>query len=435
MNIFAPTNATTRSKLPVFFYIQGGGFNSNSNPNVDGTGLIEASNNSIIVVDFNYRVGPYGFLTPGTTNTTNNGLRDQRKALEWVQKHISQFGGDPGHVVLGGQSAGAASISLQMTAYNGKDFGLFHAVAAESVSFANMLTVNESRFEYDNMAIRAGCVGDDSLACLRNLTAAELQAVNQNIPLPGAASAPLYMWGPTIDGDLVPDYTYALFAGGRFVRVPAIIGDDTNGGTVFTPSGTATLAASNLFLHNQFPALTLAQLAAADALYPNPDAAACPAAGCYWRQVSNAYGEMRYMCPGLYISSALAAASAPSWAYRYNVEDPTQVAEGYGVPHTVEANAIFGPLYYTSSPPASYLANGTNAAVVPVVQAYWASFIRSLDPSAHRLPGSARWDQWTPDGQERMLFNTSGVTLMETVDKDLRTRCSFWAANGVSIRQ
>lgn len=79
-------------------------------------------------MSINYRVGAYGFLADGTTLKANNGLRDQRKALEWVQNYISQFGGDPGHVVLGGESAGAASISLQMTAYGGKDFGLFQYV-------------------------------------------------------------------------------------------------------------------------------------------------------------------------------------------------------------------------------------------------------------------------------------------------------------------
>jgi cholinesterase len=434
LNIYAPTNATAQARLPVFFYIQGGGFNSNSNPDIDGSGLIAASNFSIVVVDINYRVGPYGFLTDGTT-LPNNGLRDQRKALEWVQNHIALFGGDPDHVVIGGESAGAASVSLQMTAYGGKDFGLFHGAAAESVSFANLLTVNETLYMFENLAIQAGCVGAHPLACLRNLTAAQLQAVNQNIPFPGAGAAPLYMWGPTIDGDLVPDYTYAAFANGKFVRVPAIFGDDTNGGTVFAPSSTSTLPASNAWLHTQFPALTLDQLAQVDALYPNPNAAACPASGCYWRQLSNAYGEMRYMCPGLYISSVVAAAGSPSWAYRYNVEDPAQMAQGLGVPHTVESNAIFGPLYVPGTPPASYYANGANAAVIPVIQAYWTSFIRTLDPNTNRYPGSVNWKAWSENMQERILFNTSGVTAMEAIDSGLANRCSFWADNGVSIQQ
>lgn len=81
------------TKLPVFFWIQGGGYNADSNANYNGTGLIEASGMNIVVVTFNYRVGPYGFLAGKEVQkggSLNNGLKDQIKALEWVQKHIEQ---------------------------------------------------------------------------------------------------------------------------------------------------------------------------------------------------------------------------------------------------------------------------------------------------------------------------------------------------------
>lgn len=436
MDVYAPTNATSQSRLPVFFHIQGGGFNKNSLPNVDGRGLIAASNDSIVVVTINYRVGPYGFLTDGTVIKANNGLRDQRKALEWVQKHISQFGGNPNHVVLGGESAGAASISLQMTAYGGEDFGLFHAAAAESVSFATVLTVNESQYQYDNLAIRLDCVGVSSLSCLRSRAANEIQAVNYNVPFPGGSAAPLYMYNPTIDNDVLSDYTYSAFEKGNFVKVPVIIGDDTNGGTVFAPRNTTTLAQSNTWLRNQFPRLTLEHLGQIDEFYPNPNRT-CPNIGCYWRQLSNAYGEMRYMCPGLFISNALTRYGVPqSWAYRYNVEDPLQFAAGYGVLHTVEANAIWGPDNVpAANVPVSYWPNGTNAAVVPVIQGYWASFIKTFDPNTYRHPGSVEWQEWTSTGQQRILFQTGGKTEIETVDAHLLTRCKFWAGIGVNILQ
>lgn len=93
MDIYAPAESENSSNLPVFFWIQGGGFNSNSNPNYNGTGLIKASDMNIVVVTFNYRVGPYGFLAGEEIEkdaSLNNGLRDQLKALEWVQRHISK---------------------------------------------------------------------------------------------------------------------------------------------------------------------------------------------------------------------------------------------------------------------------------------------------------------------------------------------------------
>ncbi|KAK8075012.1 cholinesterase [Apiospora hydei] len=322
LDVYAPTNASTSSRLPVFFFIQGGGFNSNGNPNLDGRRLIQASNHSIVVVTFNYRVGPYGFITDGDEITPNNGLLDQRKALQWVQTNIAKFGGDPRHVVLGGASAGAASISLQLAAYGGQDYGLFQGAAAESISFATVLTVEQSQYQYDNFTHRLGCAHGQnsnftsSLACLRSKTAAQLQAKNHNIPYPGASGPPLYMWNPVVDGDLLRDVTYNSYAQGNFVKVPMLIGDDTNGGTVFTPRNTSTLRQSDEFLHNQFPYLRPDQLSTINKLYPNANAS-CPAAGCYWRQVSDAYGDMRYMCPGLYISSELEHRGVQgTWNYR-----------------------------------------------------------------------------------------------------------------------
>ncbi|KAI8944236.1 vacuolar triacylglycerol lipase [Xylaria longipes] len=435
LDIYTPANVTSHSKLPVFFFIQGGGFNSLSNPNYNGKGLVKASGYNIIVVTFNYRVGPYGFITDGDNITPNNGLLDQRKALEWVQNYISFFGGDPSHVVLGGDSAGAASISLQMAAYGGEATDLFHAAAAESVSFATVLTIEESQYQYDNFAIAAGCAGNGSLACLRSKTAAQLQAANKGSAYPGAQSAPLYPWNPVLDGDLIQNLTYDAFADGNFVKIPLIVGDDTNEGTIFTPRGTSTIGDSDAFLKAQFPYLTLEQLGRINALYPNPNNASCPSSGCYWRQVSNAYGDMRYTCPGLFISSAMTKFDMPkSYSYRYNVEDPNQVAQGLGVPHTVEVNAIFGPENVPSAP-ASYFPNATNAAVVPVIQGYWTSFIRSFDPNKYRVAGSAHWEVWSPRTQDRLLFETGGKTKMEIVGDDMQSKCSYFYSIGAVVRQ
>lgn len=77
----------------MFVWIQGGGFNTNSNPNNNATGLIQASHMGMVVVLFNYRVGPYGFLSGEEIReggSLNNGLKDQIKVLEWVQKHIKK---------------------------------------------------------------------------------------------------------------------------------------------------------------------------------------------------------------------------------------------------------------------------------------------------------------------------------------------------------
>ncbi|KAL1965967.1 hypothetical protein VTN77DRAFT_4907 [Rasamsonia byssochlamydoides] len=449
LDVYAPTNVTSLTKLPVFFWIQGGGFNADSNANYNGTGLIEASGMNIVVVTFNYRVGPYGFLAGKEVQeggSLNNGLKDQIKALQWVQQYISQFGGDPGHVVVGGDSAGAASITLLLSAYGGDGqlANLFHATAAESQSFGTILTVEESQFAYDNLTLRTGCADSaDSLACLRSLDVATLQQQNFNIPFPGAQIPPLFMYSPTIDGELVPDYTDRLFQQGRFLKVPVIFGDDTNEGTIWVPQSTSSVAEADTFIQAQFPFITPQQLARINALYMegNNSQTSYPGAGPYWQSASNAYGEMRYICPGIFVSSAFSQygeSTNSNWNYHYAVEDPAAEQSGYGVQHTVEVNAIWGPQYVSSPAPASYFT--TNAPIVPVMQAYWTSFIRSFNPNTYRYPGSPEWIPWggspgeNGDGYNRLFIQT-GNTTMETVPLDQRYRCAYLASIGLDLRQ
>ena len=96
LDVYAPTNATSDSKLPVYIYIQGGGFNTNANPNLNGGVLVAASGMNMVVVTLGYRVGPYGFLASSevqANGSLNNGLKDQRQALQWIQKFISMVSG------------------------------------------------------------------------------------------------------------------------------------------------------------------------------------------------------------------------------------------------------------------------------------------------------------------------------------------------------
>ncbi|KAG5978463.1 hypothetical protein E4U55_006210 [Claviceps digitariae] len=452
LDVQAPSDARPGS-LPVFLFIQGGGFNHNSNANINASGLIQASGHGIVVVSFNYRVGPYGFLTDGQDLTPNNGLRDQEKAMQWVQQHIHKFGGNPGHVTLGGASAGAGSVAIHLTRASGNGTGTgtgtgtgghgayFHAVAGESPSFGTILTVEQSQYLYRDFATRLGCSGADSLSCLRGKTARELQAHNTaHLPLPGATGPPTYLYGPCLDGDFLPDYTYRLLSRGHFLKLPAIFGDDTNGGTVFAPRNASTLAESNSFMRNNYPFLTPELVRRMNTLYPNPDQDKCPSRGCYWRRASNTYQEARWTCPARTITTALAAAgSARSYAYLWNVEDPAQLKQGLGVPHTVELAALLGP-DYAANPPESYRRNGTNYPASRAIQRYWTNFIKHYDPNhggqrqEDASVGLAEWEAWSRDAPSRLVFQNGGKTEMEAFGEDLNTRCAFWQEFGVELR-
>lgn len=93
-----------------------------------------------------------------------------------------KFGGDPNHVVLGGDSAGAGSIVLHLTAFGGKPTNLFQAVIGESPFLPTQLTVPQARYQYTNVTQRAGCANaKDTLQCLRSVDISVLQNANVQV--------------------------------------------------------------------------------------------------------------------------------------------------------------------------------------------------------------------------------------------------------------
>ena len=322
------------------------------------------------------------------------------------------------------------------TAFGGRNDHLFVGAAAESQSFATELTNEETQYMYDNLVLRASCGNvSDTLACLRSRKASDIQAVNINQAFPNGTHPPIYMWQPIIDNDLVTDFTYNLFAQGKFIKTPTIFGDDTNGGATFAPRNTSTLAESNQFMKDNFPSLTLVDFNIIDQRYPDTGER-FPGAGAFYRQASNIYGDLRYTCPGLFCSKSYARFGQRSYNYRYNVLDPANVASGLGVPHTVEVNAIWAPSPNFAGPnaPASY--NTTNRFIIPVIQGYWTSFIRSLDPNKHRFPGSPVWEPWTLRNDEwRVLRFQTNNTAMEDVAPMKKSNCQFLFSIGPRIKQ
>lgn len=299
-----------------------------------------------------------------------------------------------------------------------------------------MLDVSGSQFAYDKLVTRTGCSNSkDTLACLRGLTADELQSSNVMVPLPGAEGNPLFLYSPTIDGDLVQDLTLTLFHQGKFIKVPVIFGDDTNEGTIFVPKDTSSVAEADTFLKNQFPAITKTQLHKINGFYlKRNQTVTFPKSEPYWRPASNAYGELRYICPGIDLSSTYAKAGIQSWNYHYAVQDPDAENDGTGVSHTVEVNALWGPDYVSAKAPPSY--TSTNAGIIPIVQGYWTSFIRSLDPNKHRDLSSPEWKTWGKgEDTYRRIFIRTNQTQMEFVSQDQRDRCEYLIGIGEHLKQ
>ncbi|MCR4824807.1 MAG: carboxylesterase family protein [Bacteroidales bacterium] len=118
LNVWTKAPGQTDRKLPVAVWIFGGGLREGwgSEPEFDGQ---EWAGKDVVLVSFNYRVGPFGFFAHPALSaedpehaTGNWGTLDQIAVLKWVQKNISQFGGDPDNVMIFGQSAGSRSVKF-----------------------------------------------------------------------------------------------------------------------------------------------------------------------------------------------------------------------------------------------------------------------------------------------------------------------------------
>jgi carboxylesterase type B len=147
-DVLAPVNPVS-DLIPVIVHIHGGGYTEGYNGYASrGEALVNRSNGNVLYVELQYRLGLYGFLGGGAiaqNGDRNTGLLDQRAGLDWIQRHISRFGGDPDKVMItgtilcpeiadtnSGLSAGAGSVAYQMIAGGGYDQPPFRAVYSQS---------------------------------------------------------------------------------------------------------------------------------------------------------------------------------------------------------------------------------------------------------------------------------------------------------------
>lgn len=339
---------------------------------------------------------------------------------------VLQFGGDPDHVVIHGDSAGAGSVAYHLTAYGGHDKeNLFIGGMAESPFWPTQRTLAQNEFQYTRLLDRTNC---DSLDCLRKVDVRILGNVSLPSAFPEAHSgdpAPVWYWLPVLDGDLVQDHMYAQFLTGRFKRVPVLVGDDTDEGTIFATNA-ASEAEVQSFLRANYPRLQQWQLDLVSTLYPKTDP--FPQHAAYFGSAAAAYGDSTFTCAGNTIADAISlfVGREQSWNYHYDTEDPDYVALGVGVSHVSEIGAVFGPDNVQGQ--AAPALRTSNAAIVPVIMSYFTSFVRFLDPNAGRDAASPRWENWrsfTGGVGQRMRLQTNNSS-METVPFDLTEKCAMW---------
>ncbi|KAL5634091.1 hypothetical protein ACGC1H_006054 [Rhizoctonia solani] len=277
LNIWKPTSARAGAKLPVIFYIHGGGFYAGSSPDFPMYDWV-AQDQKVVAVSINYRLNLLGFLD-GTAvranGTPNAGLLDQRAALLWIKRHISAFGGDPDEVTISGESAGGASVLLQATAWGGKAPVPFKRAVAQSIGLYTLPLDHEIEDIFGNVTSAAGCPtsGTEAMACLR---AAPLSALIKSIN-----NVRNNFLAPTIDepNGFLPDLPSRLIAQGKFRRgIDLIAGHTTNDGRNFAgnPKNVNSDADVRTAVTNRYRHVTSATLDKVLQLYPSPNISGSP---------------------------------------------------------------------------------------------------------------------------------------------------------------
>ncbi|KIV88036.1 hypothetical protein PV10_09210 [Exophiala mesophila] len=232
----------TETGAPVLVWIDGGGFSAGYKHEQPPAGLVSRSqlvdDKGFIFVAMNYRVGLFGFLPAAIVGQghSNVGLLDQRLALDWVQKYIHLFGGDPSRVTIMGESAGGGSVLHQITAYGGSEPVPFQQAILQSPGFQPNGNPGFQEQLIDYALTNASVLTNKTVETvddLRSLSFDEITLLNSVIV--GRSPYGTYTFGPVVDGSLVPELPGTLIGQGRFATSlkGLLMGTNFNEGVLF----------------------------------------------------------------------------------------------------------------------------------------------------------------------------------------------------------
>ena len=375
LNLWRPANGG--EKLPVLVFIHGGALQTGQPWYADysGEGL---ARKGVIVVNFGYRLGVFGFLATEELaaedphgSTGNYGLMDQIKALEWVRDNIAAFGGDPENVTIAGESAGAACVTALCTSPEAK--GLFRRAIAESST--TTAPVPQHSFRTLPAALETGRetmerFGAKSLAELRALPAEKLVA---------AADANHHI---TVDGFILPKTPYEAYRAGEHNEEALLHGFNAEEGTPFILFDQGNLKNYEGKVRGYFKDRAdeiLTQYA------PKTD----EEARSMWMQLySGIYFTHGHYC----LSRQALRVGEPVWEYYFAKENGRLSAWHSG-------EEVY---CYNNIPADSKLYDEDDRRLADLISDYFVNFIRSGDPNGAGLPV---WEQST-DGTNVMLLGT-----------------------------
>jgi para-nitrobenzyl esterase len=379
-------NVWTRSpangeKLPVMVWIYGGGFSEGSSEVAvyDGANL---ARKGVVVVTFNYRVGPLGFLAyPALTAESRNhssgnyGLLDQIAALRWVQRNIGAFGGDRGNVTIFGQSAGAGSVAILMTSPLATGL-LTHAITESGLGRTSHPAGRKTLVQAEQQGLQyAQAMGVHSLAQLRALPATDFSK-----PILGAQPG-LLGFGPNVDNwvvtDAVPAHEVPLING----MVANDLGIGLNYGNG-QPPPPITLDS----YRQELKTVCGDQIAVCLKLYPAHNGQQASVA------LITALRDRARV--SIYLWAVGQAKRGPVYTYFFDRAEPWPQHPQFGAFHTSEVPYVFDSL--TALHRAWTL---LDFKVANEMSSYWSNFAKTGDPNSAGLP---RWPAFHTDSHTTM---------------------------------
>jgi para-nitrobenzyl esterase len=359
LNVWTGAKAASE-KRPVLVWIHGGAFYEGSGEIITYDGE-ELAKKGLIVVTINYRLGIFGFYThPELTKESPNqssgnyGLLDCVAALQWVQKNIAAFGGDPNRVTIAGQSAGAMAVHA-LTASPLAN-GLFHRAIAESGSSVTRRTRNLSDSEKDGVKW-AETKGATSLQELRAKPAAELMG--------GARFAPV------VDGWFLPAETATIFAQGKQNDVPMITGLTADEGSASATYGKVQPEEFMKQMQQRFGAQAEAFLK----LYPSNNQTQ---SGLSQKQSAR---DQSLVSMYLWAAERAKTSKAKAYTYYFTRGIPWPEHPEFGAFHTGDVPYFFANLKHLNRP-----WEAVDRKLAETASSYWVNFAKTGNPNGKGLP-------------------------------------------------
>ncbi|MBN2243878.1 MAG: carboxylesterase family protein [Acidobacteria bacterium] len=396
LNIWSPAESP-RDHVPVLVWIYGGGFAMGATSEAAYSGE-KLAQKGVMLVSIAYRVGQMGFfvhpeLSAETRNhvSGNYGLLDMIAGLQWIQKNIAAFGGDPRKVTIFGESAGGIAVSMLCASPLAQ--GLFHgAISQSGGSFGPPRPVpmpgeNMQRLVDAELsgAATLKAAGVPSIAQARKLPPDKLSGGGPPQPARGGNPPGLNHW-PIIDGWVIPDDQYKLYETKRYNDVPVLIGYNSDEGLSFSPARTPEDYIDNV--KSRFGPFADTLIAA----YP-------PGAGSVARSARDLMRDAAFGWQ-TWVWARLQSRTGKSKVFFYYFDQhPDYAADspkaGQGSPHGQEVPYVFQHLN-PNPPPAT-----SDEAISEAMAAYWTNFAKFGDPNG---PGLPRWPAFSDTHSMLMYF-------------------------------